>query len=43
MMINLGTNLTQTQQGGFATLTALRAVGLVGLSFVRDGDTSIQS
>jgi UMF1 family MFS transporter len=43
MMVNLGTNLTQTQQGGFATVTILLAVGLVGLSFVRGGGKSIES
>jgi UMF1 family MFS transporter len=42
MMVNLGTNLTQTQQGGFATLTVLLAVGLVGLSFVRGGGKSME-
>ena len=42
MMVNLGTNLTQTHQGGFATPTALLAVGRVGLSFVRGGGKSIE-
>ena len=43
MMVNLGPHLTQTQQGGFATLTVLLAVGLVGLSFVRGGGKSMES
>jgi UMF1 family MFS transporter len=37
MMVNLGTNLTHTQQGGFATIVLLLAVGFVGLMFVRGG------
>jgi len=37
MMVNLGTNLTHTQQGGFATIIILLAVGFVGLMFVRGG------
>jgi UMF1 family MFS transporter len=37
MMVNLGTNLTHTQQGGFATIILLLAIGFVGLMFVRGG------
>lgn len=37
MMVNLGTNLTHTQQGGFATIIILLAIGFVGLMFVRGG------
>jgi UMF1 family MFS transporter len=37
MMVNLGTNLTHTQQGGFATIILLLAAGFVGLLFVRGG------
>ena len=37
-LVNLGTHLTHTQQGGFATITGLLAVGFVGLLFVRGGD-----
>ena len=37
MLVNLGTNLTHTQQGGFATIILLLAVGFVGLLFVRGG------
>ncbi|OIQ66423.1 hemin transport system permease protein HmuU [mine drainage metagenome] len=31
MMVNLGTKLTHTQQGGFATITILLAIGFIGL------------
>ena len=37
MLVNLGTRVTQTQQGGFATIIVLLAIGLLGLSFVRGG------
>lgn len=37
MMVNLGTKLTHTQQGGFATITILLAIGFVGLMFVKGG------
>jgi UMF1 family MFS transporter len=37
MLVNLGTRLTATQQGGFATIIILLAIGLFGLSFVRGG------
>lgn len=43
MMVNLGTNLTHTQQGGFATVTLLLAVGLIALGFVRGGGKSIEA
>jgi UMF1 family MFS transporter len=36
-LVNLGTNLTHTQQGGFATILALLFIGVVGLFFVRGG------
>jgi UMF1 family MFS transporter len=35
-LVNLGTNVFHTQQGGFATITVLLAIGFVGLMFVRD-------
>jgi len=41
MMVNLGTNLTHTQQGGFATIIVLLAIGFVGLMFVRGGGRRI--
>lgn len=37
MMVNFGTNLTRTQQGGFATIIILLAAGLIGLGYVRGG------
>jgi MFS transporter, UMF1 family len=37
MLVNLGTNLTGTQQGGFASIIILLAIGLFGLMFVRGG------
>ena len=36
-LVNLGTRATGTQQGGFATLLLLLAVGLAGLFLVRGG------
>lgn len=36
-LVNLGTQIFKTQQGGFATITVLLAVGFVGLLFVRGG------
>jgi UMF1 family MFS transporter len=36
-LVNLGTNLTHTQQGGFASIIVLLVIGLIGLSFVRGG------
>ncbi|MFO1013214.1 MAG: MFS transporter [Caulobacteraceae bacterium] len=36
-LVNLGTNLTHTQQGGFATISILLFVGFIGLLFVREG------
>lgn len=34
-LVNLGTNVFHSQQGGFATITVLLAVGFVGLLFVK--------
>jgi UMF1 family MFS transporter len=34
-LVNFGTRVTHTQQGGFATLVLLLGVGLAGLAFVR--------
>lgn len=36
-LVNIGTRLTQTQQGGFATIILLLIAGLIGLFFVRGG------
>jgi UMF1 family MFS transporter len=43
MMVNFWTNLTKTQQGGFATVIILLVVGLAGLGFVRGGGKSIEA
>jgi UMF1 family MFS transporter len=40
-LVNVGTRATGTQQGGFATLLLLLAVGLVGLAFVRGGGRGV--
>jgi UMF1 family MFS transporter len=36
-LVNIGTNLTHTQQGGFASIIVLLAIGLIGLMFVKGG------
>ncbi|HEY5288876.1 MAG TPA: MFS transporter [Caulobacteraceae bacterium] len=36
-LVNQGTRIFKTQQGGFATITVLLAIGFVGLLFVRGG------
>jgi UMF1 family MFS transporter len=36
-LVNLGTHVFKTQQGGFATILGLLAVGFVGLLFVKGG------
>jgi UMF1 family MFS transporter len=36
-LVNQGTRIFKTQQGGFATIIGLLAVGFVGLLFVRGG------
>jgi UMF1 family MFS transporter len=36
-LVNLGTHVTHSQQGGFATILGLLAVGFVGLLFVKGG------
>lgn len=37
LLVNLGTRLTHSQQGGFATIILLLVIGLLGLFFVRGG------
>ncbi len=37
-LVNLGTHIFKSQQGGFATVTVLLAGGFIGLMFVRGGD-----
>ena len=36
-LVNIGTRLTHSQQGGFASIVLLLGIGLVGLFFVRGG------
>jgi UMF1 family MFS transporter len=43
MMVNFGTNLTRTQQGGFAMVIILLVAGLVGLGFVRGGGRNFEA
>jgi UMF1 family MFS transporter len=38
MMVNIGTHVFHTQQGGFAMIAILLAIGFVGLLFIRDGN-----
>jgi len=42
-LVNLGTHIFKTQQGGFASITVLLAIGFVGLMFVRGGDPAVKS
>jgi UMF1 family MFS transporter len=42
-LVNLGTELTHTQQGGFATISVLLFVGFIGLLFVREGGIGHQA
>ena len=38
MMVNIGTRVFHTQQGGFAMIAILLTVGFAGLLFVRKGN-----
>ncbi len=40
-LVNQGTRIFKTQQGGFATITGLLAVGFVGLLFVKGGGRGV--
>lgn len=40
-LVNLGTRLTHSQQGGFATIIGLLIVGLIGLMFVKGGGREV--
>jgi len=42
-LVNLGTHIFKTQQGGFASITLLLGIGFVGLMFVRGGDPATKS
>ena len=37
-LVNFGTHATHSQQGGFAMIPILLAIGLVGLMFVKGGE-----
>ena len=39
-LVNIGTRVTHSQQGGFASIILLLAVGLFGLMFVKGGGTT---
>lgn len=41
MLVNWGTNIFQSQQGGFGMIIILLAIGFIGLLFVRGGDRRI--
>jgi UMF1 family MFS transporter len=41
-LVNLGTQVTGTQQGGFATINVLLAIGLVMLLFVKGGGRELR-
>ena len=42
-LVNLGTRLTHSQQGGFATIIGLLIVGLIGLLFVKGGGREVEA
>jgi len=41
LLVNVGTKVTHSQQGGFATIILLLVMGLVGLMFVRGGGREV--
>jgi UMF1 family MFS transporter len=41
LLVNLGTKVTHSQQGGFATIIVLLVLGLAGLFFVKGGGREI--
>jgi UMF1 family MFS transporter len=43
LLVNIGTRATGSQQGGFAMITVLLAVGFVGLLFLRKGNRDLTS
>ena len=42
-LVNVGTRVTHSQQGGFASIIVLLAVGLVALAFVKGGGRELES
>jgi UMF1 family MFS transporter len=43
MMVNIGTRLFKSQQGGFAMITILLTIGFFGLLFLRKGNRDLAS
>ena len=41
--MNVGTRVTHSQQGGFASIILLMALGLIGLMFVKGGGREIET
>jgi UMF1 family MFS transporter len=41
-LVNIGTRLTHSQQGGFATIIGLLVLGLIGLFFVKGGGRELR-
>ena len=42
-LVNIGTRVTHSQQGGFATIIVLLVLGLVGLMFVKGGGRALDA
>jgi MFS transporter, UMF1 family len=42
-LVNIGTRVTHSQQGGFASIVLLLAVGLAGLMFVKGGGREVEA
>ncbi|MDB5463628.1 MAG: hypothetical protein JWP28_2328 [Phenylobacterium sp.] len=41
-LVNIGTTMTHSQQGGFASIIVLLVIGLIGLAFVKGGGRELQ-
>ena len=41
LLVNIGTQVTHSQQGGFASIVLLLILGLVGLMFVKGGGREV--
>ena len=42
-LVNIGTTMTHSQQGGFASIIVLLVVGLIGLAFVKGGGRDLRA
>ena len=40
-LVNIGTKMTHSQQGGFASIVLLLSIGLIGLTFVKGGGREV--